>query len=161
MAARSVVQREAHNRLVGADGGPAPPARLATLRYATRRDSMIMHQPRSRPPPFAALRSAAPYIRMYKGKTFVVKAGGGDVRRRPAATRASDRADRHPPLTSASRVVFVHGGGPQLTEITEALGVPTRMVAGRRVTDAEGDRRDVDGAERPDQHAAAGALPRD
>ena len=24
-----------------------------------------------------ALRSAAPYIRMYKGKTFVVKAGGG------------------------------------------------------------------------------------
>jgi acetylglutamate kinase len=33
------------------------------------------------------------------------------------------------------RVVFVHGGGPQLTEITEALGVPTRMVQGRRVTD--------------------------
>jgi acetylglutamate kinase len=32
-------------------------------------------------------------------------------------------------------VVFVHGGGPQLTEITEALGVPTRMVQGRRVTD--------------------------
>jgi acetylglutamate kinase len=29
----------------------------------------------------------------------------------------------------------VHGGGPQLTEITEALGVPTRMVQGRRVTD--------------------------
>ena len=37
---------------------------------------MIMH----RPDPTAAirsLRSAAPYIRMYKGKTFVVKAGGG------------------------------------------------------------------------------------
>jgi acetylglutamate kinase len=33
------------------------------------------------------------------------------------------------------RVVFVHGGGPQLTEITEQLGVPTRMVQGRRVTD--------------------------
>jgi acetylglutamate kinase len=33
------------------------------------------------------------------------------------------------------RVVFVHGGGPQLTEVTEALGVPTRMVQGRRVTD--------------------------
>jgi acetylglutamate kinase len=33
------------------------------------------------------------------------------------------------------RVVFVHGGGPQLTEITEALGVPTRMVQGRRITD--------------------------
>jgi len=37
---------------------------------------MIMH----RADPAAvirALRSAAPYIRLYKGKTFVVKAGGG------------------------------------------------------------------------------------
>ncbi len=33
------------------------------------------------------------------------------------------------------RVVMVHGGGPQLTEMTEALGVATRMVQGRRVTD--------------------------
>ncbi|MFI4914239.1 MAG: acetylglutamate kinase [Steroidobacterales bacterium] len=33
------------------------------------------------------------------------------------------------------RVVLVHGGGPQLTEVTEALGVPTRMVQGRRITD--------------------------
>jgi acetylglutamate kinase len=34
------------------------------------------------------------------------------------------------------RVVFVHGGGPQLTEVTEKLGVPTQMIEGRRVTDA-------------------------
>jgi acetylglutamate kinase len=33
------------------------------------------------------------------------------------------------------RVVLVHGGGPQLTELATALGVPTRMVEGRRVTD--------------------------
>jgi acetylglutamate kinase len=33
------------------------------------------------------------------------------------------------------RVVMVHGGGPQTTEISEALGIPTRMVEGRRVTD--------------------------
>jgi acetylglutamate kinase len=31
--------------------------------------------------------------------------------------------------------VFVHGGGPQLTEVTEKLGVPTQMVEGRRITD--------------------------
>jgi len=31
--------------------------------------------------------------------------------------------------------VLVHGGGPQLTELSAALGVPTRMVEGRRVTD--------------------------
>jgi acetylglutamate kinase len=32
-------------------------------------------------------------------------------------------------------VVMVHGGGPQLTAVSEALGVPTRMVQGRRITD--------------------------
>jgi len=33
--------------------------------------------------------------------------------------------------------VLVHGGGPQLDELTAKLGVPTRMVQGRRVTDAD------------------------
>ena len=80
-----------------------------------------------------ALRSASPYIRLYKGKTFVVKAGGavfGDL----AATRAliEQIAILH---YLGIRVVMVHGGGPQLTEVTEAMGVPTRMVQGRRVTD--------------------------
>ena len=80
-----------------------------------------------------ALRAAAPYIRMYKGKIFVVKAGGavfGD----PAMTRAlmEQIAILH---YLGVRVVMVHGGGPQLTEVTEALGVPTRMVQGRRITD--------------------------
>jgi acetylglutamate kinase len=89
-----------------------------------------------RPDPSAAirsLRSAAPYIRMYKGKTFVVKAGGG-VFADPAAVRGliEQIAILH---YFGVRVVFVHGGGPQLTEVTEALGVPTRMVQGRRVTD--------------------------
>jgi acetylglutamate kinase len=89
-----------------------------------------------RPDPAAAirsLRSAAPYIRMYKGKTFVVKAGGG-VFADAAAVRGliEQIAILH---YFGVRVVFVHGGGPQLTEVTEALGVPTRMVQGRRVTD--------------------------
>jgi acetylglutamate kinase len=80
-----------------------------------------------------ALRGAAPYIRMYKGKTFVVKTGGGvfaDV----AATRVliEQIGILH---YFGVRVVLVHGGGPQLTEVATALGVPTRMVGGRRVTD--------------------------
>ncbi|HUJ51918.1 MAG TPA: acetylglutamate kinase [Steroidobacteraceae bacterium] len=80
-----------------------------------------------------ALRSAAPYIRMYKGKTFVVKAGGG-VFAEEAATRVlvEQIAILH---YFGVRVVLVHGGGPQLTELASALGVATRMVAGRRVTD--------------------------
>ena len=80
-----------------------------------------------------ALRAAAPYIRLYKGKIFVVKAGGavfGDA----DMTRAliEQIAILH---YLGVRVVMVHGGGPQLTEVTEAMGVPTRMVQGRRITD--------------------------
>ncbi|HEX7417840.1 MAG TPA: acetylglutamate kinase [Steroidobacteraceae bacterium] len=82
-----------------------------------------------------SLKSAAPYMRLYRGKTFVVKAGGGvfgDIE----STRAliEQIAILH---YFGVRVVFVHGGGPQLTEISEALGVPTRMVEGRRITDAK------------------------
>jgi len=80
-----------------------------------------------------ALKSAAPYIRMYKGKTFVVKAGGG-VFADTESTRVliEQIAILH---YFGVRVVMVHGGGPQTTEVSEALGVPTRMVEGRRVTD--------------------------
>ena len=80
-----------------------------------------------------ALKSAAPYIRMYKGKTFVVKAGGG-VFAEMATTRAlvEQIGILH---YFGVRVVLVHGGGPQLTELSAALGVPTRMIEGRRVTD--------------------------
>jgi acetylglutamate kinase len=82
-----------------------------------------------------ALKSAAPYIRMYKGKTFVVKAGGG-VFSDTASTRVliEQIAILH---YFGVRVVMVHGGGPQLTELSDALGVSTRMVQGRRVTDAK------------------------
>jgi acetylglutamate kinase len=80
-----------------------------------------------------ALKSAAPYIRIYKGKTFVVKAGGG-VFGNPALT--------HSLIEQISilhymgvRVVMVHGGGPQVTEVSDAMGVKTQMVQGRRVTD--------------------------
>lgn len=80
-----------------------------------------------------ALRNAAPYIRMYKGKVFVIKASGG-VFGELASTRAlmEQVAILH---QVGIRVVLVHGGGPQLTQIQESLGIVPRMVAGRRVTD--------------------------
>lgn len=93
---------------------------------------MIMH---TSDPTLAirALRGAAPYIRLYKGKTFVVKAGGG-VFAEAAATRVvvEQIALLH---YFGVRVVLVHGGGPQVTELSNQLGVATRMVDGRRVTD--------------------------
>lgn len=93
---------------------------------------MIMQSP-EKSAAIRALRSAAPYIRLYKGKTFVIKAGGavfGDA----VATRAliEQIAILH---YLGIKVVMVHGGGPQLTQVTEAMGVPTRMVQGRRITD--------------------------
>ncbi|MGH8175021.1 MAG: acetylglutamate kinase [Steroidobacter sp.] len=80
-----------------------------------------------------ALRSAAPYIRMYKGKVFVVKASGG-VFGDLEATRAliEQVAILH---QVGIRVVLVHGGGPQLSHLQQKLGIEPRMVAGRRVTD--------------------------
>ncbi len=93
---------------------------------------MIMHRT-DQTAAIRALRSAAPYIRMYKGKTFVIKAGGG-VFGNPALT--------HSLIEQISilhymgvRVVMVHGGGPQVTEVADAMGVKTQMVQGRRVTD--------------------------
>ncbi|HKT72782.1 MAG TPA: acetylglutamate kinase [Steroidobacteraceae bacterium] len=80
-----------------------------------------------------ALKSAAPYIRLYKGKTFIVKSGGG-VFADMESTRVliEQIGILH---YFGVRVVMVHGGGPQTTELAGALGVATRMVEGRRVTD--------------------------
>jgi len=83
----------------------------------------------------SALKHAAPYIRLYKKKIFVLKAGG--------EVFTSDEATRHLLEQVALlhqvgvRVVLVHGGGPQSTELANALGVPTQMVGGRRVTDRQ------------------------
>lgn len=81
----------------------------------------------------AALRGAAPYIRLYKGKTFVIKAGGA-VFADANATRAlvEQIAILH---HLGIRVVLVHGGGPQLDEMQRSLGIQPQMVRGRRVTD--------------------------
>ena len=93
---------------------------------------MIMH-PGDQALAIRALKNAAPYIRMYRGRIFVVKAGGG-VFADEDSTRVliEQLAILH---YFGVRVVFVHGGGPQLTELAGALGVATRMVEGRRVTD--------------------------
>ena len=80
-----------------------------------------------------ALKRAAPYIRMFKHKVFVLKAGG-DAFTTPEGTRAI--MEQVGILHSVGiRVVLVHGGGPQSTELANALGVSTEFVEGRRVTD--------------------------
>jgi acetylglutamate kinase len=82
-----------------------------------------------------ALRGAAPYIHMYKGKVFVIKTGGGAFSDRETMRGFVEQVAILHHL--GIRCVLVHGGGPQLDEVTAKLGVATRMVQGRRVTDAD------------------------
>ena len=80
-----------------------------------------------------ALMSAAPYIRMYKNKVFVIKAGG-EVFNDEFSTRAliEQVAILH---QVGIKTVLVHGGGPQLDSMQKTMGIVTQMVNGRRVTD--------------------------
>jgi len=83
----------------------------------------------------SALKHAAPYIRLFKGKVFVIKAGGevfADVDKARALVEQVGILHQ-----VGIRVVLIHGGGPQSTELASALGLDTTFVDGRRVTDGE------------------------
>lgn len=81
----------------------------------------------------SALKHAAPYIRLFKGKVFVLKAGGEIF---ADAAQTSSLMEQVGILHQVGiRVVLIHGGGPQSTELATALGLDTTIVEGRRVTD--------------------------
>ncbi|HSR54147.1 MAG TPA: acetylglutamate kinase [Acidobacteriota bacterium] len=87
----------------------------------------------SNPPTLELLRESLPYIRRFKGKTFVVKLSGKVTgSRENLLSLAEEVALFH---QVGFRVVVVHGGGKQLSELAEKLGVPQTIVDGRRVTD--------------------------
>src|SRR5271155_1374186 len=90
----------------------------------------------SRPDPSVAvlaLMSAAPYIRMYKNKVFVIKAGGAVFSDEISTRNLIEQvAILH---QVGIKTVLVHGGGPQLDSLQATMGLETRMVNGRRVTD--------------------------
>lgn len=81
----------------------------------------------------SALKHAAPYIRLFKRKVFVLKVGGevfADNERTKALMEQVGILHQ-----VGIRVVLIHGGGPQSTELAAQLGVDTTFVEGRRVTD--------------------------
>lgn len=81
----------------------------------------------------AALRHAVPYLALFRGRTFVVKVGGGVLSdARALASVVEQVAALH---HLGVRVVLVHGGGEQASALSRALGLEVRQVAGRRVTD--------------------------
>ena len=81
------------------------------------------------------LAEALPYIQKFYGKTIVVKYGGNamiseELRR----AVISDIILLH---LVGIRVVVVHGGGPEITDMLKRLGKPSKFVDGLRYTDQE------------------------
>jgi acetylglutamate kinase len=79
------------------------------------------------------LREALPYIRRFKGKTFVVKLSGKVTEDHTGLiSLAEELALMH---QVGIRLCVVHGGGKQLSDLAALMGVQQTIIEGRRVTD--------------------------
>ena len=78
---------------------------------------------------------ALPYIQDYSGKIVVVKYGGNAM----VSEQRKDSVIRDICLLQliGVKVVLVHGGGPEITEVLEKMGKQSAFVDGVRVTDEE------------------------
>jgi len=83
----------------------------------------------------STLVEALPYIQQWAGKTVVVKYGGAAMTE-PALQR-SVAQDLVLLRYVGINVVVVHGGGSQITQMMDKLGMEAQFVEGLRVTDAE------------------------
>lgn len=83
----------------------------------------------------AILHEALPYIRRFHERTFVVKYGGHAM----VDTSLKESFARDVCLLRyvGIRVVVVHGGGPQISQILTRLGIASKFSGGLRVTDDE------------------------
>ncbi len=86
------------------------------------------------------LREALPWMTRWAGRTVVIKYGGnampGDGSAQGEDLAASFAADVALLRSVGIDVVLVHGGGPQISSLSERLGLSAQFVDGRRVTDA-------------------------
>lgn len=81
------------------------------------------------------LTAALPFIKMYYGKIVVVKYGGNAMINEALKQQVmEDLVLLH---LVGVKVVLVHGGGPEITEMLSKVGKETQFVDGLRVTDAE------------------------
>jgi acetylglutamate kinase len=79
------------------------------------------------------LREALPYIQRFKGHTFVVKLSGKVTESQGnLISLAEELALLH---QVGIRICVVHGGGKQLSELANKLGIEQTIIEGRRVTD--------------------------
>jgi len=81
------------------------------------------------------LREALPYIQRFKGKTFVIKFSGKVTENKE---NLSSLIEELALLYQVGiRICVIHGGGKQLSELAERLGVAQTVINGRRVTNDE------------------------
>jgi len=79
------------------------------------------------------LREALPYIQRFQGQTFVVKLSGKITEHREnLISLAEELALLH---QVGIHICVVHGGGKQLSELADKMGVEQTIIDGRRVTD--------------------------
>ncbi len=79
------------------------------------------------------LREALPYIQRFKGQTFVVKLSGKVTEDQGNLTSlAEELALLH---QVGIRICVIHGGGKQLSDLANKLGIEQTIIEGRRVTD--------------------------
>ena len=81
------------------------------------------------------LTQALPYIRQYSGKIVVVKYGGNAMVNEELKHQVME--DIVLLWLIGIRVVLVHGGGPEISELMDRLGKKPEFVGGLRVTDRE------------------------
>ena len=78
---------------------------------------------------------ALPYIQKYNNKILVVKYGGNAMTDKALKQAVMD--DIVLLSLVGVKVVLVHGGGPEITEVLEKMGKQSAFVDGVRVTDEE------------------------
>lgn len=83
----------------------------------------------------AALVEALPWLKRFSGRTVVVKYGGNAMS--SPELQAAFAEDVVFLRYSGVQVVVVHGGGPQITEHLERLGLESEFAGGLRVTTSE------------------------
>lgn len=81
------------------------------------------------------LTQALPYIRQYSGKIVVVKYGGNAMINQELKQQVME--DIVLLWLVGVKVVLVHGGGPEISQLMEKLGKEPVFVDGLRVTDKE------------------------
>ena len=81
------------------------------------------------------LAEALPYIQKYTGKTIVVKYGGNAMISQEL--RQAVISDIILLSLVGVRVVVVHGGGPEISQMLKKIGKESKFVDGLRYTDQE------------------------